>query len=716
MPRKLSKFHELSDRSKRRRADEAGCSHFSYNISSSDIEITAVSPLLDRNIQIPPIVSNDQINVNSDPYNDDFPNDDQYQFGNINNDFISSSYSSCSNSGESSDESIHEPYFQTSHENESPTGIKHFLKNWAIKHNVTEVCLSDLLVGLKNNVDGLDKLPSDARTLLKTNIVFEKSVVEPGSYIHFGLEMQLIRLISNIPSVNNIQDLKLLLNVDGLPLFKSSAGQVYPILITIMNVPQLKNIVFPVGIYYGMQKPNNIFDFLNPFIDELVDLMKRGIIIELGNKVSVKLIGLCCDAPAKKDLLGIKGHGGYNSCTKCTVHGRTIERRRTFTDLDCPMRTNNDFINWVDVNFRQSDTPLVRIPDFDFVKSIILDYMHLVCLGVMRTMLLIWCNGDLPHKLSRKLIQVVSDFMTNNRRSLPMEFVRQPRDLKYLLRFKATEYRSFLLYLGPVALKGVLTDEKYNNFLTLHVAISILLNPKSCQMPDLTEYARSLLRHFVQNFMNLYGKMFITHNFHGLIHLTDDVQYFGTILDSITLDTISAFPFENYLQTIKKMIKGNNKPLEQIGKRLGQIFSIHLEFPSTNTTNFLEDFPKLKNAHSNGSLPPYCSGPQYSTLLFSNFTIKILPPNNCCGTKKGEIIIVENVCYSTELNCYVIVGRKFLDKNDFFKKPCESSCIGIFEVQKQSVLKCWPINEIITKYVYFKYKQSFITFPLLHTA
>jgi len=140
--------------------------------------------------------------------------------------------------------------------------------------------------------------------------------------------------------------------------------------------------------------------------------------------------------------------------------------------------------------------------------------------------------------------------MKNNSRSLPVEFVRQPRELKYLLRFKVTEYRSFLLYLGPVALKGVLSDEKYNNFLTLHVAISILSNSKSCNRPNLTEYSRKLLRHFVQNFINLYGEMFITHNFHGLIHLTDYVEYFGTILDSITLDTISAFPFENYLQII----------------------------------------------------------------------------------------------------------------------------------------------------------------------
>lgn len=85
------------------------------------------------------------------------------------------------------------------------------------------------MVGLKNNVDVLSELPSDARILLKNNTVFDKSVVEPGSYIHFGLEMLITnRLISNIPSENKIQDLKLLLNIDGLPLFKSSANQVYP--------------------------------------------------------------------------------------------------------------------------------------------------------------------------------------------------------------------------------------------------------------------------------------------------------------------------------------------------------------------------------------------------------------------------------------------------------------------------------------------------------
>ncbi|KAF0711158.1 Uncharacterized protein FWK35_00024933 [Aphis craccivora] len=70
----------------------------------------------------------------------------------------------------------------------------------------------------------------------------------------------------------------------------------------------------------------------------------------------------------------------------------------------------------------------------------------------MRTMLSTWNDGMIPFKLSRQIIQRISNFLSSSR--LPVEFTRQPRELKYLLRWKATEFRSFLLYLGPIALKG----------------------------------------------------------------------------------------------------------------------------------------------------------------------------------------------------------------------------------------------------------------------
>lgn len=600
-----------------------------------------------------------------------------------------------------------------SNNEKSSMDIKNFLRSWAIKHNITATAVTDLLTGLKNNVPCLNELPTDARTLLKTNIPLLKKVVEPGNYIHFGLEHNLKMLINSY-SLNNINELNLLVNVDGLPLFKSSSGQVIPILVTIINIPHLKKTVLPVGLYYGLEKPSDMNMFLDSFITEIVELSEHGVTNNNGRLFSVKIVGFVCDAPAKKDLLGIKGHGGYFSCTKCTVRGSTVSHKRVFTDLDCTARTHEDFINWTDSNYRLRNTALIRIPEINFVNSIVLDPMHLIYLGVMRTMLTTWYQGDIPHKLSWQLIKKISDFMEIQ--NLPEEFVRKPRALKYLLRWKATEFRSFLLYIGPVATRGVLDREKYNNFMTLNVAISILLNPNSCGDLDLRNYARQLLRHFVQSFIEIYDNSFITHNFHGLIHLVDDADYFSSKVNEFTLDKISAFPFENYLQKIKSMVRGRNKPLEQIGNRMAELFcDFNSSLPSLTTQN--QQFPILSHIHyNNGPLPLRCIGPQYKKIHFPNFSLKTELPNNCCGLDCGDIVMVENICHSIDLNCAVIIGRKFLIKRNFFKIPCDSSLIGVYEVEKLSEPELWPISFICKKYVYFKHKHIYVVFPLLHTS
>lgn len=61
------------------------------------------------------------------------------------------------------------------HSKNDENSINNFLSVWAVKHNVTASALSELLVGLKQNIGNKsDILPSDSRTLLKTSIVFEK--------------------------------------------------------------------------------------------------------------------------------------------------------------------------------------------------------------------------------------------------------------------------------------------------------------------------------------------------------------------------------------------------------------------------------------------------------------------------------------------------------------------------------------------------------------
>lgn len=66
----------------------------------------------------------------------------------------------------------------------------------------------------------------------------------------------------------------------------------------------------------------------------------------------------------------------------------------------------------------------------------------------------------------------------------------------------------------------------YKNFLTLHVAISILINQAFCKKNYYLGYAENLLEHFVHSFGKLYGKACVSHNIHNLLHLVaENLKY-----------------------------------------------------------------------------------------------------------------------------------------------------------------------------------------------
>jgi len=102
------------------------------------------------------------------------------------------------------------------------------------------------------------------------------------------------------------------------------------------------------------------------------------------------------------------------------------------------------------------------------------------------------------------------------------------------------------------------------------------------------------------------------------------------------------------------MVRGRNKPLEQIGNRMAELFcDVSSSLPSLTTQN--QQFPLLSQIHYNkGPLPLKCISPQYKKINFPNFSLKIESPNNCCGLDCGDIVIVENVCHSIDLDCTVI--------------------------------------------------------------
>ena len=80
-------------------------------------------------------------------------------------------------------------------------------------------------------------------------------------------------------------------------------------------------------------------------------------------------------------------------------------------------------------------------------------------------------------------------------------FARKPRPLLEAKMWKATEFRQFLLYTGPVVLLDKLKSALYQNFLLLSVCMR-LLAPDVYSLDN--KYKQELIFTFVQNFTRLY--------------------------------------------------------------------------------------------------------------------------------------------------------------------------------------------------------------------
>lgn len=56
---------------------------------------------------------------------------------------------------------------------------------------------------------------------------------------------------------------------------------------------------------------------------------------------------------AKAFVLGVKGHSGYSSCTKCTTEKEYIGTRLCFPQIDASLRSDDDFIQKIDDNYHK---------------------------------------------------------------------------------------------------------------------------------------------------------------------------------------------------------------------------------------------------------------------------------------------------------------------------------------------------------------------------
>lgn len=72
-------------------------------------------------------------------------------------------------------------------------------------------------------------------------------------------------------------EIKILINVDGLPIFsKSTCKQFWVILGMIRGIPGLENVPFIIGIYYGVKKPTSgPNNFLRALVNDLKEVFEN---------------------------------------------------------------------------------------------------------------------------------------------------------------------------------------------------------------------------------------------------------------------------------------------------------------------------------------------------------------------------------------------------------------------------------------------------------
>ena len=113
--------------------------------------------------------------------------------------------------------------------------------------------------------------------------------------------------------------------------------------------------------------------------------------------------------------------------------------------------------------------------------------------------------------------------------------------------WKATEYRFFTLFCSPLILEEIVSDKVLNHFLILHVACRMISINRALRFARIAE---SYSTDFVNQTKTIYSSEFVTLNIHYLNHSVDDIRNIQS-----NLNDISAFPFENELGKIKRILR-----------------------------------------------------------------------------------------------------------------------------------------------------------------
>ncbi|KAK3917316.1 Pimeloyl-[acyl-carrier protein] methyl ester esterase [Frankliniella fusca] len=373
---------------------------------------------------------------------------------------------------------------------------------------------------------------------------------------------------------------------DGVPMGHSGKS-IWPIYLMINELPEKLRTKYIIlgGLYVGPKEPNlNVF--LKPFVKEANLLSSEGFSWCLdGAEVISKAIPLCAiaDSPARCKLLNMQNHAAAWGCTFCYhMQERTDTscRIKFIIKNDIPARTQESLREDLakaatrqhlpDKRFRMhrgvyGPSSIAELNYFDECENLPVDYMHALLLGAARAhveCLLECSNRDEFWILETSGNQFKTEdiIAAIDSRLLcikpPKSITRPPQSLLKRKSWKASEWRSWILFYCIVCLKGILHGKYVVHLSKLSAAIYILL--KGSVSTEEVKEAHLLIISYQIDYQKYFGQDSMTYNIHLLKHVCPAVLKFGPLW------THSSFPYEGQNRNILQLQTSPYSVVKQI--------------------------------------------------------------------------------------------------------------------------------------------------------
>ena len=364
----------------------------------------------------------------------------------------------------------------------------------------------------------------------------------------------------------------ILANFDGVqPAHKSKSYNLWPFTFSIANLEprerkKFQNLVL-CSLYYGKKKPD--FQYCLKLV---VNMIQKFEIHADAFRIKLKIVAFIADLPAKASSLNMNQFNGYFGCAFCEIKGVYCKdhHKMLFPIETTPsiirnaeshkIYAQNAFNTGKAFKGVKGTTPLADIMEVPLLAC--LDPMHLVYLGITKTMFLHFLNKGIIDEVS------LSNIVLNV--SVPLYFKRKLRSLKEAAYWKANEWKNFLLYYSVTCLFISESPPEIIALVSLLSTAIYILYSDGVTQEDVND-SKKLILTFQHYLCKLFGDSVMTYSCHALSHLPLQVQMFGPLW------CISASLFESSFGLLTASVTGTRNEASLIVSRFIRYYNCVLE-------------------------------------------------------------------------------------------------------------------------------------------